>query len=329
MKKIIYILSFLTVFGWSSVVQAEGMNFTVKSNIPTEQKDQSISYYDVKADQKIGEITATVSNKTDKPIKVAVRVDNASSNPTGIVDYVSSPNKPIKEVPFKFKEVVTPEKDVIELAAQETKVARFKMNYPKDDFKGIVAGGLFFQEVQEKKEAAKATGVQNTFSRSIAVLLRGEKETDYHLNLTEAKPDLYTYKPAVIAKLTNTSGKFINHTTIKSKIMKKGQKEALYTKEDKEFQLASYADLNYPIVLEGDELKPGKYTLAMNVKADDEEWSFEKDFEITKKEAKEKNEKAIIEKAPFPWIWVIVGVMAVIILALLFLLMRVKKSNKN
>lgn len=326
MKKLMHILLFLSVFGFGVVAKAEGMNFTVSGNIPSEQEDQTISYYDLKVEQKVPEITATVSNQSDNPIKVAVRVDNASSNPTGTVDYTSTPNKLINEAPFKFSDVVTPENDVIELKGKESKTVTFNMTYPKENIKGIVAGGLFFNEVVDKKADAKATGVQNTFSRSIAILLRGGKETDYHLDLTKVKADLYAYKPTVMATLTNTSGKFINHTTIKSKITKKDSDKELYTKEDKEYQLSSYADLNYPIILDNDELKAGKYTLYMDLKADDEEWSFEKDFEITAKEAKELNNDAIIEKEPFPWIWVLVAIMIAVILGLIGYI--IKSKNK-
>ncbi|PFR59497.1 cell wall anchor protein, partial [Bacillus cereus] len=67
--------------------------------------------------------------------------------------------------------------------------------------------------------------------------------------------------------LQNPTATYLNRFEVDAVITEKGKEETLYTSKKQNMQMAPNSNFNYPIPLNGKELRPGTYTLHLKAKS--------------------------------------------------------------
>ena len=114
---------------------------------------------------------------------------SAKTNDNGVVEY--SPNDlPLHASQKHDLEKLVDYKKVVTLAPKSKERYSFTVKMPQEEFPGIIAGGISFQEVDsdEKRKGFRRHGHQNKFNFAVAVLMRQSEGISGTGELTYKRP---------------------------------------------------------------------------------------------------------------------------------------------
>ncbi|WP_348923022.1 DUF916 and DUF3324 domain-containing protein [Enterococcus rotai] len=280
-----------------TLAQDGTMNFSVTAVIPENQIDQTKSYFDLKMKPgQVQELEVLMNNPLDKEVTVINHANTAITNDNGIVDYSNANPQLDKTLNAPFSEIAEVEKEIT-IPAKSSKTLKVKVTMPKEELDGVILGGLHFteKEVENPKEDGKG-GVQikNRFAFAIGVLMReNDKFIEPELQLGKIEPSQINFRNTLKANIQNTQPLIMPEVEVKSHITKKGSDQSLFEQNKQGVRMAPNSNFNFGIDWENQEFKSGKYTLHMTVFNGKDKWEWNKDFEITQKEAEKLNDKAV------------------------------------
>lgn len=347
------LLPLLLLFLGIPTAHASEFNFAVDPQFPPQQKEGNASYYDLTMQPgESTELSIPMNNDTDKDVTVEVAITNATTNNAGVVEY--SPNQIKKDESLKYelgkqaeypKEVTVPKKGTYDL--------KVKVTMPNEPVTGVIAGGITFKEKTDEAATSKSkTGVavKNEFAYVVALLMRQNADkVDPNLQLHQVKATQQNARNVIASTLQNDQPTYINQVTTYAEVTKKGDSEVLYKHNQSQMEIAPNSHFDFITPLNGQELKAGKYTMHLKVygnQADDgthtddkaekdqpnkyrNYWEFEKDFEITAKQAREYNEKDVSIKKDNTMLYIIIGLIILILILLIILLIVWRKKKKE
>lgn len=320
-------------------VSAAELNFSVESVLPDNQRDKKQTYFDLRmkpgAEQTV---YVKLKNTTKKDVTINVGVNEAKTNMNGTTQYDTNKIERDSTLKHSLADLVTVAKTVVVKPNKEVKLP-VKIKMPKEDVKGIILGGLSFQQKdsevdQESKDEDEGLSIKNRFSYNLAIMLStNDDKVKPELVLNDVKADLYNARTVILANIQNTQPMLMNQLAVKANVTKKGETEQLYKKNAKGMQMAPNSNFDYTIPLDGKELEAGDYTLNMEATSMGETWKWTKDFTVTSDDANKFAEKDVdIEKEEKSnWLWWLIGIsLALILLGLiLYLLNKNKKNNQR
>ncbi|WP_207695130.1 hypothetical protein DOK67_0002534 [Enterococcus sp. DIV0212c] len=315
-----------------ALAQDGTMNFSVTAVIPENQIDKSKSYFDLKMKPgQVQELEVLMNNPLDKEVIVENKANTAITNDNGIVDYSNPDPELDKTLKAPFSKITEIDKEIT-IPAKSSKTIKVKVTMPEEEFNGVILGGLHFTEKEdETKESDEKAGVQikNRFAFAIGVLLRENDESlKPELALGKIAASQINYRNVLKANIQNTQPMIMPEMEIKSRVTKKGSTTALFEQNKQGVRMAPNSNFDFAVNWENKEFKPGKYTLNMTVSDGKDKWEWSKDFEISQKEAKELNDKAIELKVDNTK-WYIIGGIAGVVLLLLVTFVLGQYVNKK
>lgn len=350
LKSVIFISCLSIVTAFSFVIgSANELSFSVEPTLPTNQINTKDGFFNLLL--KPGEeeeLHLKYSNNTDKPITVTTKVASASTNANGVVDYGDLTAKADESLKYTLSDLVTIPADV-ELKAHESKDVAFKVKMPAENFAGIIAGGLTFndQAADNAKQAGTSkTAIKNIYGFQLGLLMRQNQDLSSSfpeakvakdgLKLKSVKASQVNYRNVIDVNLQNPLPVYINQFGVIAKVYSADGKKLLYQSKRSTMQMAPNTNFNYPINLNsGERLKPGKYRLKLTAfaekngqanyqtKAFDDKtaqkyqyrWQFEREFTINDSVAEDLNQKDVTIKST-NWTSILVGLAC--LLALIF-----------
>ncbi|WP_326717964.1 DUF3324 domain-containing protein [Vagococcus jeotgali] len=214
----------------------------------------------------------------------------------------------------------------IKIEPNSTKKVPVMIKMPEKSFPGMVLGGLrFYQDAPDLKGKS---GIVNTFSYSSPVSLteNSEDKPKNELSLISVQPSQRNSHPFIEATLENKAATVIENLVVDGKVYIKGENEPIYVKKEANLEMAPYSYFNLGFDLHDSMLEAGKYHLVLNIKADEEDYVFEDDFEATAKEARDFNENSVYapEKNTSYLLYIIIGLIFIILL--IFVIFIVKNN---
>lgn len=342
LKKIIFLLttllSYVMITNTLSFADNENMDFTMSVAQPKNQIDKTVTYLDLLMEpSQTQNIEVTVNNTGKKTKTFQVTPTNAITNIKGEIEY-SKQNQD-----FKYDDTLTTPftslisgKQEVEIEAGNSKTLIFKLQYPKEPFEGIILGGLVTDIVEDEddKQAKENVTFINKFQMIKGVVLHGvnEKSITPIIKLNNIKPALYSYRTAVTANLQNTSPVLVGGVAVDAQITKFNSDKVIKSEKRTDIEFAPNSNFDFPIMWDNEPLEPGRYTLNMTVKTKEENFTFDKNFEISKEQSYRINEEAIElvkNNKEFVNYFIIAGIALVIILVIYFLfwLLKTKKES--
>lgn len=314
---------------------AETMAYSVKANIPENQINKTLTYFDLKMEpNQRQEITLTVSNSSDEKATILISPNVAMTNQNGVIDYSQVKKKVDSSLKNPVTSIISKEQEVT-LEPKETKEVPFTLQMPEKEFDGLILGGFYISKKEgtaKTKDEEKDVQIKNKYSYVIGLQIReNTNEVKPVMELNEIKPILLNYRTAVTANLQNTEATIIKELAVDAKVMKKGSTKILHETKKEGLSMAPNSNFNFPINWDNQSLDTGDYVLKLKAQSGEEKWEFEKEFKISSKDSSNLNKEAVeLEKAEPNWmliISVVVGMVLVFILVLIFFINRHQKKK--
>lgn len=334
---ILLIFTLFTPFKMQNVSAAE-LNFSVESVLPDNQRDKKQTYFDLR--MKPGQeqtVKVKLKNTTKKNVTVNIGANEAKTNMNGSTQYDTNEIERDSTLKYSLADIVTVEKEVVVKPNSEVEVP-VKIKMPDEDIKGIILGGLSFQQKDsevdsEEKGEEEGLSIKNRFSYNLAMMLStNDDKVAPELVLNDVSADLQNARTVILANIQNTQPMLMNQLEVKANVTQKGETEQLYKKNTKEMQMAPNSNFNYTIPLEGKTLEAGDYTMNMEATSMGETWKWTKDFTVTADQADNFAAKDvdITKEESSNWLWwVLGGVAALLIILAIILFMKKKGGNQR
>lgn len=315
-----------------TTVSASELNFAVEPLIPENQRDKTKTYFDllVKPDSE-QTIEINLRNDTENEVIVEPKVHSATTNVNGVVEYGPVETKRDSTLKHDLNEVVSVEKEV-KIPAQSSVKLPLTITVPKEEFNGILAGGITLQEKETKNNdntETKGLSIQNQYAYVVALVLNeNNTQVKPELKLNKVFPDQVNARNVINANLQNSTPNYLNQLNVVAKITQKGKTTALYETTKKAMQMAPNSNFDFPISLAGEKLEAGEYTLELTATTKADRWHWKKNFTIKADEAKKLNAKDVTIKKDYTWLYIMIGI-GLIVLSILIVILILKRKRKK
>lgn len=349
----------LVTIGLSPIAHADkSLSFSVEAVTPKTQVNKKVSYFDIKTEPgSEQDIEVKLKNINNREVVVNLGINSAKTNTNGVVEYAKTDIKNDKTLKYDLSKLVTgPE--TIKLPAKSEKKVKLHVKGPKDNFDGVIAGGLNFSE-KETKDKTKETedkeqqsiALENKFAFNLAIVMHPGKDTEKpDLKLNDVFADTLNYRNVISLNLQNPGAAYLSNLKTDIEIFKKGSKEPQYTTHKQDMQMAPNTNFNLPVNLEETKLIPGTYVAKVvahgqkspegkYISGEDEQgkvirydhkWEFEKEFKIKFMEASRLNSQNIVkEKDNTLWYILLIALLLIILLLVGLYLMKRNKDMKR
>lgn len=325
----------LVVVASSKTVKAEGMGYSVRAIIPDNQIDTTKTYFDLMV--KPGEtqqLSLEVTSTSDQPLTLGITPYNGTTNQNGELEFSVEPSKPDSTLTAPITELVSGSQSVT-LPPKATKQVTFNLTIPETVFKGKRVGGFTIYDQTNDQETAP-TGkqdvqIRNVFSMVIGIQLQEKSETiQPELVLKGVKGDLFNYRTAMTANLQNTQPDFLSPLNVTATIRQAGSKKVLYETEKKGMAMAPNSNFDFPVLLDNQEIKAGKYLMDIVATSGNQTWRYAKKFTISKDEATRLNADALeLDRQSRPFIGTLTVVLLISSLVVVSVIVSVTVSNRK
>lgn len=314
---------------------AETMAYSVKANIPENQINKTLTYFDLKMEpNQRQDITLTVSNSSDEKATILISPNVAMTNQNGVIDYSKADEKVDSTLKNPVTSIISKAQEVT-LEPKETKEVPFTIQMPEKEFDGLILGGFYISKKEDNsntKDKEKDVQIKNKYSYVIGLQLReNTNEVKPVMELNEIKPALLNYRTAVTVNLQNTEATIMKEVSVDAKVMKKGTKKVLHETKKEGLSMAPNSNFDFPINWDNQSLDPGTYTLQLIAQSGEDKWEFEKEFKISAKDSTDLNKEAVeLEKTEPNWILIIsvvAGITIFLILVIGFFIYRHQKKK--
>ena len=314
---------------------AETMAYSVKANIPENQINKTLTYFDLKMEpNQRQDITLTVSNSSDEKATILISPNVAMTNQNGVIDYSKADEKVDSTLKNPVTSIISKAQEVT-LEPKETKEVPFTIQMPEKEFDGLILGGFYISKKEDDsntKDKEKDVQIKNKYSYVIGLQLREiTNEVKPVMELNDIKPVLLNYRTAVTANLQNTEATIMKEVSVDAKVMKKGTTKVLHETKKEGPSMAPNSNFDFPINWDNQSLDAGTYRLKLIAQSGEDKWEFDKEFTISAKDSTDLNKEAVeLEKTEPNWILIIsvvAGITIFLILVIGFFIYRHQKKK--
>ncbi|CAM3372753.1 DUF916 and DUF3324 domain-containing protein [Vagococcus fessus] len=338
---------FLTAF--PAIGQASEFSFAVEPEKPTTQINKKVTYFDFMVKPKEEQtLKIKLRNDTKEEVNVESVISPTTTNLNGVVEYSPNNIKSDKTLKYNIKDLIKiPE--TIKIPKQSEKVVELKVTPPAEKFDGVISGGITFKDKakpKEDKKDASGLSIKNEFSYVVAIVMHSnDTVVEPDLKLLDVYADQVNVRNTIKIKFQNPKPVFLNQLNFKADIKEQGKDTVLYQTTKKNLQVAPNTNFSPAVSLEGEKLKPGKYTATISAlgvedkdgkyPSEDKDkdgkvlryrykWDFTKDFEISSDVADKLNAQDVTIKKGLN-IWWIIGLSILLLLLLLLIIYLIKR----
>ncbi|BDZ32249.1 DUF916 and DUF3324 domain-containing protein [Lactiplantibacillus sp. WILCCON 0030] len=335
MKKLLLSLTVIigVIFGGLTVAHAENLNYTVSADLPQNQLNSKVSYFDLKVTpgQK-QDLTIRIKNSDSQAHKYVITPNRATTNDNGVIDYSQSKAKADASLKFDLKSALS-KSQTVSVPAKSTKAVTFKLTVPKKGFEGIALGGInVVQETTASKKKSSGMTIENQYAYVIGLQLQEQAKVTAKpkMKLLGVKAKQVNYRNYVTANLQNNQPVIMHGLKIKSYVTNAGGTKKVVTADKENLAMAPNSNFNFAIGDGTKALKAGNYTLHLTATAEkgNYKWAFTRNFTISEQKAKELNKTAVGQEKQTNYFWWFVG-FGVVIVALLGLVIWLLLKNRR
>ncbi|MDG4968842.1 DUF916 and DUF3324 domain-containing protein [Lactococcus lactis] len=351
-----------SLFYCSKSIYASSSNFNVSPEIPENQVDKNLGYFNlVMSPESQQTLSFKVNNATSKSITVEMAFAHSTTNGNGLAIYDSS--KAIKDSSLKYniEDFVDIPKKEVTIAAHAQVIMTAKVTMPKGMDTGILSGGFSFKEKEGNQESGSSKGVsiKNEYRYVIALVTQQNiQKVSPQLKLNEVKATQVNSRNVFAANLQNISPTYLQDMNATATVKGVTNSELKYSFENSDMKMAPNSNFDFaiPVSIKGNigdqtskALEAVKYHLSMTVYGVksatgayettvngktvnyEYKWTFEKDFEIAGEKAKKLNnsDPTVHYKEPINWLMIIGIALILIILLLTFLIFSSRRKKEN
>ena len=234
-------------------------DYDITASIPATQINKNnLSAIDLKlAPGQEEHVTFYITNTTKKSIDLQLTGGTATTRDNGIINYVTGSQNVTGQVPYKVGDYITIQNTVTVPAAGETSVAG-TIKMPDHAIQGQLVGGVSFVR----------TTSANTASEIPVILQNDTTPVSADVKIGRAALTQLTSARVIGVKLTNNANQLVNDATVATKVQDNNGK-TVFEKTSHRVDMAPKSTFNFEIKDKVKSIKPGKYTVKVQVKTAD------------------------------------------------------------
>lgn len=322
-------------FGFESKSSATAPEFSVKTILTENQRDVSVSYFDLLLDKgATEELQIEITNSSERELTVGLQATTAVTNINGLIDYTIDVEEPDDSLKIDFKEITSIKENEIIIPSGESRILTALVQLPNEQvFDGILLGGLTISENGLSHGSTETENqITNRFVYSIAVMIAQNEETVHpDLSLKSVEVEQRNRRNIIVGNIQNRASTIVNHFDVEATIFKEGEANPLFHEERVDMRMAPNSTLAYGVGTNNQPLSAGTYEMHMKATNGEEEWEWIESFTITNEKAREMNNSAVeLEKDNTRLYLFIAGiVIAVLFIVILVLMNREKIFRKK
>lgn len=268
--------------------------FTVEAIQSDNQIDKDFSFFYVRTkpleEQKL---RVKVISKRKKASKVKITLTNAVTNITGQIDYGQEKAILDSSLKLPLTDFVTLGEEEITVANNEEKIVEITVKPPKASYKGVRLGAVMFTSLDASKKSS--SGVKSTYGYKIAIMT-SEDLLPYNegarIDYIKVKPRLQNGQKVVAMTIRNPEPFVLENLAVETKLRKKGESKVLASNSLANMKFAPNSSFDFLTYLGMEDLAPGKYVINSVATDGNQEWVWEKEFTISRKQAEDVNKNA-------------------------------------
>lgn len=313
----------------------------IKPILPSNQNSEVTSYINIDTDKSSlkQDLEFSVTNTSDKPIKVAINPLNAITSLSGSISYTFNSDE-FKGIDVNYRladNIKMP--STVQLQPSETRIVKGELDV--DGIKGTVLGAVGFEIVDEKDHSdiklEKGTTV-NITNRLVQVLgvQVNFKEKEEFKKLTVGEPYFSIYPSLYIVNLpvTNSNSDIYKDSEITYEVLDSDGNSLFKSDKPMKANLTPKSEMLLGLVWEADKVyKDGVYTVQGTIKYDgDKEVHFGKKLKLESKKTVDYSNNSskkpeLVDKPN--WGILVIGIVLGLFLALLFLFLIKRKKKRE
>ena len=306
---------------------AQGASFTVEPVLTKNQVGMDNSYYNLllKPGQK-QQLAVKVTNLTNKPKRIRVEPTNAGTTDSVQVTYAQDTPRD-SSAKYRLTDLVG-KGLTLKLPANATQMVNFTVATPNKGFRGVILGAIHAEDLANYQSGGKGVKIVNKFAMNIGVMLQTSMaRVNPDLKMHQVGAHLKSNQAAVTARLQNDQPRLVGKMKMVAKVTRQGSRDVLLKQAGTNLAVAPNSHFDYTLYSQK-ALRPGNYTMTITASSQQSHWHFKRNFTITRQQATKINKQAHL-KTEIPWMWIIVGVLAAIIVILIGLLLVLVRRRKD
>lgn len=309
----------------------KGIGFSVATQFNSQQIDPNSPYFYLLMEPgKEQTVKVKIKSTRKEPIEVKMSILNGVTSDKVSIGYAKEEKvKKDKTLKNAVDEMIELPVDKVTVANMEEKVVEIKIKPFKEGFEGVRLGAIDFMGTEKNQKASVEVG--KGYQIGIILASNGEQfNNGKTFELRSVTAGLVNGQPAILPKFQNPTPYTIENLKIKATVLDKKGGKKLKEKEITGGAIAPNTSFQMPIEWGLSELKSGKYHFSMTAKNVFYDWKFEKDFEVSAKQARDIGENSTFKVVTPKWIQIITIVQGgLLIVLLVFLVIRRKKFVKK
>ncbi|MGK0552852.1 DUF916 and DUF3324 domain-containing protein [Enterococcus faecalis] len=304
-------------------------NYTVVPHFGATQKKETTSFYDMTLPPEGSDtFRLEIVNQSAKEQNFQVKVNTATTNSNGIVDYTKAQFKKDSSMKLELSKLIQAETDTLTIAGKQTKTVSFTIKMPKEAFEGILLGSVVVRPI---KIADEPKEIQNVFMHTLAIRVN-EQETKVSPDLKGGDVHIGQENLHNTVKMTirNPQPKLMTQMEGTFFVTKHGTDKKFVEVQKKGLSIAPNSQFDVPLQVK-DQFQAGRYDYTVELKSAEGTWRFTKEFTIKKAEADQYNKTSVDpqRKATNHWIvWLLVFIILVLLVLILYLLNQRRKIER-
>jgi len=321
---------------FSVTVKGEEVSYSVQAIIPENQVDDTKTYFDLKVNKnEKQQLQTVIYNNEQEEITVRLSVNPATTNSNGLIVYDKT-DELDPSLQIALPDILQFDTKTVTVPAGQSKTVSASLHTPKEQFNGVILGGLHFEKILEEDEKSEGVSIHNKYAYIIGVQLRqSNKKVAPKLNLVSVRPDLANHRTASIATIQNSEPVIVENLDINIQVYEDGKNKVIHKHNQEQIKMAPNSNMDIVIDWDNQPLKPGKYAVKAKATHPSNTWEWEDTFTINKSEAKTLNQQAVELDDDQVNKWLLLGtsVLVLVIISLLiyirYLKYRIKIVKKS
>jgi hypothetical protein len=274
--------------------------------------------------------SVSVQNVSNKSAKFNVSFEQAFTNDSVVIGYVSGNNNKSLRSDMSLKKMTTVAKNEITVPANSTTTVPVTITVPTQGFDGSVLGAVVVTKEIPKGAKTSASFV-NQFTYVKGVRLT-ETDNAVTVNLTstnKGKVSVVDSEQVFRLPISNNTTAVLGNVSIDTKITRLADDKVVMTDKQTARQIAPNSTFTYNLAADS-VLSAGKYHYVVKVtnKVTGKVWTFKNDFTISRTD--EGRVRAIQSVAFIPvWVWVLLAILLAVIIIMFIILWRRRKQDEE
>lgn len=333
------VLFFSSLWIATGIVQASEatgeVDYSIQPILPENQLDRGNSFFDLKVDPGAKQaLKIQINNFSKSEETFTIKVNTAETNANLSIDYSGNTSEEGTSVSKEGIGKMVNYPNSVTIPGEKAGIVSIELDIPKKKFDGILLGGIQVKKVSSDK---KSDGLTVGYDYILGLMLtESEKSVTPKLEFESISPEVINNNAGLLVKMKNSQPMNISDVKMVGNIYKdRDRKAAIITREINGGGIAPSSEftINFFNGTAGatKPLDSGKYFMTLTfTDGEKNEWHFEKEFSITKREAEEVNTKVFVVKKDNTMLFVIIGVLAAILLILsIFILVYFNRRKEK